>query len=799
MAKDYDYQSSFNTGEISPLLFGNTAFDKRAAGLEECENFYTLKYGPLEKRPGTKYIADAKQASADTILVPFEFSNDTTYVLEFSNNAIRFFSAGSQVQSGTSPLEVVTTYTTAELRDLQFAQTLDTLYIAHKDHKLAQLVRNSHTSWTLSDVTYKFMPLLDLVDESGTGNTLSTSATSGSVTVTAAGGHTPFQSSDVGRFLRLTDSADCTGWEPPLQITAFSSSTSVTATVLNSQTLSATGAFVCWHFGAYSDTEGPAAISFHQQRLFLGGGVDTDKSDNQQRVYASKTGKFLDFEPNQRDTGEPVDDDGLSYKIASDKSNDIRWLKSGRDLFIGAVDSEFTLTATNRGPLTPSDAAATRVTQHGSKNIRPIYAGNNVLFVQASGRKIRQLGFNFSTDAYQGIDLNLLAEHITTGELTDMTFQNEPYSLLWSTRTDGQAPVATFDIDQNVTSFQRIIIGGTDAKIISIASVPSTSEDRDEVYAVVQRTINSATDQYVEIFDKEFSFQTTVEEAFFVDSGITQRTASNVTITVDAANNTTTGDTIRFNDTTSTSPLFTNIDLVEGTDWNTGASATLTAEDIRDAINNDATLSLYMSATAASGVVTVTDLTSTTRSKKWTCKDTVDANSQLTVGNTDANDFWLATTTVSGLDHLEGESVAVLTDGAPHPNKTVSSGSITLDYSAVIVHAGLPFTAKIKTLRPDSAVQFGSSKGARQRIHDVGIDVFEAATFKVGPDTSNLQSIEFRDTNDPMDEPVPLFTGIVDSTIKNRWGRSNQVVIQSDSPVPLTIRGIVKRLNANEP
>ena len=73
MPKVSPIQNFFSVGEISPLLYGRTDFDKYRGALKTCLNNVPLIQGPITRRPGTVYVADTKTASAVARLVHFEF------------------------------------------------------------------------------------------------------------------------------------------------------------------------------------------------------------------------------------------------------------------------------------------------------------------------------------------------------------------------------------------------------------------------------------------------------------------------------------------------------------------------------------------------------------------------------------------------------------------------------------------------------------------------------------------------------------------------------------------------------
>ncbi len=88
----------------------------------------------------------------------FEFSTTQAYMLEFGNEYIRVYKDNGQIRSGGKAVEIATPYLEAELYDLKFCQSADTLYIAHRGHAPRKLTRSSHTAWTLSTISFSGAP-----------------------------------------------------------------------------------------------------------------------------------------------------------------------------------------------------------------------------------------------------------------------------------------------------------------------------------------------------------------------------------------------------------------------------------------------------------------------------------------------------------------------------------------------------------------------------------------------------------------------------------------------------------------
>jgi hypothetical protein len=154
-----------------------------------------------------------------------------------------------------------------------------------------------------------------------------------------------------------------------------------------------------------------------------------------------------------------------------------------------------------------------------------------------------------------------------------------------------------------------------------------------------------------------------------------------------------------------------------------------------------------------------------------------------------------ATTTISGLDHLEGETVQILADGAAHADKVVSSGSITLDRSSSKVHIGYSYDSVVQTLRMEAGADDGISQGKIKRIHGVTVRFLDSVGAEVGPDANNLDRIPFRDSSMAMDEAVPMFDGDKEIFFPSGYDNDARVFVQQTQPLPMTVLAIMRRSN----
>jgi hypothetical protein len=158
--------TNFTGGELSPRLDGRNDIAKYNTGCKTLENMIIYPHGSAARRSGTQFVAEVKDSTKKTRLIAFEFSTVQTYILEFGDQYIRFYKDNGQILSGGLAYEISSPYLEAELFDIKFAQSADTMYICHPNHAPKKLTRSGHTNWTLVDdviINGPFMDHKDLV------------------------------------------------------------------------------------------------------------------------------------------------------------------------------------------------------------------------------------------------------------------------------------------------------------------------------------------------------------------------------------------------------------------------------------------------------------------------------------------------------------------------------------------------------------------------------------------------------------------------------------------------------------
>jgi len=156
------------------------------------------------------------------------------------------------------------------------------------------------------------------------------------------------------------------------------------------------------------------------------------------------------------------------------------------------------------------------------------------------------------------------------------------------------------------------------------------------------------------------------------------------------------------------------------------------------------------------------------------------------------------TTTIGGLNHLEGKEVTVLADGATHPNKTVSGNGITLDREASKVHVGLGYRSVLQTMRLEAGAIDGTAQGRIKRISKVIARFYKTLGCKIGPDENTLDTIFFRDSSMPMDVPPDLFTGDKELDYPEGYETDAHITVVQDLPLPLTVVALMPQIRTTD-
>lgn len=492
------FQATFQRGEASPLIHTRRDLEAYQQLGRKLTNWVVTKYGGITRRPGTLKTGALYDESAPAVLIPFVNATTDAYAMEFGPNIIRPWSPVTDAWTGHV---VASPYATADLDQLQYTQTQNAMFLAHRSYRPKVLRQLDDGTWTLTDMLFIDGPYLPINDIAS--NTVTTSAaltTGATVTLTWTGG-VSLVAGDVDRWVRLQINGSWT-WG---QITAVLSPLSATFSVYYGT--GQTGSSASWRLGAYSDAVGwPASVVFFEGRLIWG------RANNDKRAVASSMSALpFVYSPSSAD-GTVTDEHGFYFSGIAGRGDEILWLLENARLQIGTAGAIRSMGAADFGQvMTPRNVNQRLETITGVSPTMPVQAGTAAMFAERFGRTMRDLYYDFNVNSLVDPANSDLSEHLFDAGVRRFAYQQVPSSITWMCTYDGGLLACTTDRAGKITGYTPCPISG--AQVISICCVPGPTQD--ELWMVTKR----GTTYHMEVMSPWF-LRRDQAAAHFVDFGV---------------------------------------------------------------------------------------------------------------------------------------------------------------------------------------------------------------------------------------------------------------------------------------
>lgn len=528
-----------------------------------------------------------------------------------------------------------------------------------------------------------------------------------------------------------------------------------------------------WAFGLFSNAIGwPRAATFFRERFVLG---------TTRQLAFSVPQSFNEFM--QETAGQVLADNGFVADITSDRDEELLWLLPNASvLHVGTTGGE--LAAYEQNPnaaFGPTNRKIDPQTGFGSNGCAPLRVGDTPLMVEASGLRVRKIAPKEGGDGFGAFSQNDLAEHITASTIIQTAYAALPDSFYWGLRADGRLCCLTFSQEQEVFGWSLHYVGGyrdashlQPAKIRSISVIPSPDGTIDDVWWIAERYIDGQIVRWVEYlteqttkpqqweFESNEAFERRVQDyqstLYFVDGGTvydepleidTVSVASGVvTVETVGAHGLSDGDEVRIDEVIGPWQINARVFEIENASGDTFDLVDVDGSDFSDYVMG--------------GKV----------------REMVDV--------------------ISNLDIYEGETLQILTDGAVHPDRTVESGEVTLQYKVARASLGFGYRSLLDTQRPAGGNNKGSAQGKLGAINHLITRFVDSLGGSVGPDEDNLQEILFRSASDEMDLPPPLFSGDKEIHWPDGFSTDRNVIFVQDQPLPSVIAGFGLDMEVSE-
>jgi len=809
-----NFKQAFSGGEISPEMFGRISDTKFQQGAATMRNFVAKPQGPAQNRPGFAFVREVKNSAKSTRLLPFTFNTTQTMILEFGEQYFRFHTQGQTLfynngaawNSGTNyavgdialyngvnyyaktahsnsqppnatnwyPLptnpniyEIPHSYAETDLFDVHYVQSADVLTLVHPLHPPKELRRLGATKWELKLIDFgspiaaptgvsvsAYLPpststnadtkldhnyvvtavKANLIDES---NQSSTATAQNNIFVTGAKNTITWNAvTGASRYRVYKDQGGIFG---------FIGETTTT-TIIDDNIAPDFSRTPPIHENDFVGTGNyPGAVSYFEQRRVFAGTNNAPQS-----IWMTKSGTESNMS-----FGLPIrDDDRIEFRVAAREANTIRHIVPLTQLLLLTGSAEWRVTSVNSDAITPTSISVKPQSYVGANNSQPVIVNNSLVYGAARGGHVRELGYNWQANGFITGDLSLRAPHLFDNfTILDMSLAKAPIPVVWMVSSNGKLLGLTYVPEQQIGAWHQ---HDTDGLFESVACV--SEGDDDVTYCVIKRIIEGSEVRYVERMGTRLF--ATQRDSFFVDAGSTYNgtnTDTNRTVTISGGTNFTKGETVT---------VTVNYNLF---------NAPPSVADKNDAIVIVDGTTLYR-------------LTILGTSSQTVATAKLDKDLPASLRNTGITTYEVARDKISGLGYLEGKTLNILADGAVHPQRVVSSGEISLERAASVVHLGLPYESDLNTLPLALQVE-ALGQGRVKNLNHVWLRVLESSGIFAGPSADKLVEAKQR-TTEPYGTPPNLKTQDIKIMLTPQWQDNGQLFVRQTDPLPLTVVGL---------
>ena len=727
--------TSFNGGELSPRMGGRVDTAVYQVGVAEALNFVPTVEGAIVKRPGFETIRPARAGAS--WLTQFRFNLLQDYVIEWSDQVLRFYTNGERIETVPGvPFELAVPYSAAEAPAVSAQQSFDRLYLDHPNHPPARLTRTGATTFTYEVLSFTNGPFADgNADES---RTVTVSGVIGLITITASA--PIFLPGHVGAPFRIeaADFSTIPAWEAQTAGITVGMMRRSESRVYTAVSTGTTGTVVPVHFAG-------------------------TEWDGQNLNDANGKGPF-----------------GVRWAYRHDRF--------GMATIASVAPDGLSATATVTRPLPDSltEVASFRWA-HGAFSAAAGWP--NVVIAWAS-RLCHFKGFELLASVVG--DYTNHQTHTSSGVLAgDLAFR----------RT-----LSTEDPVLWAMGDRRLIVGTASREIAIGAINQAQAVSGDNIEAVPQSFYGSAAVYPAQIATTGVFVQRggrKLRQAEY-DFARDRYQAANMTVW---CRHITRGGIRQLAFQKEPEELLVGVRGDGQLIVHPHAPEQEVKGFARIAHGGGRVLSAVCCAAPDGDRDDLWALVEHDDGSRWVermARWHEDEDAIADAFYVDSGSTIVAAagqTHFTGAAQLAGRAVAVLAAGGVVTGVTVDpDGSFDLPASVVPnapyrLTVGLPYVARVTTLRPELGSRGDTSQGKRQRLVRMVLRLIATAGIRVGAFGGKLDNLIDRASDEHMDAPVPLWSGDTDKGVSGGWDRHGQAVFESNVPLPATVVAAMPVLN----
>lgn len=760
----YMLKPSFAAGELSPAMYGRTDIAKYDVGAAKLENFIVLRYGGVQNRAGTKYLATTA-GNKKAVLLPFRYNVEQNFIIEFTAGKIRFYTQGELVTKDGAPYEITNDYTEEELDSLKYTQSADVMFLVQPNHPPATLTRYANDNWTFERMDITGGPFADSELTAESTITITASATTGEVTLTASADI--FTADMVDDLIALTHFVD----GDYKKGTPSANGTNLIVSVLP-------------HSTVYVESFG-----------FWDGNFTLEKYDRLTGQWVKIRSQSGNRSQNYNLTEENDSDEITQYRVTSTEFNTDVWSGENEQqrgyITIQAFGNDYTghvlitgyTSATQVIGTVKKQLASTEATKDyqftswSQKNGFPTCAGffeDRLVFAGSKaepqtfwasktgdyynfGTSIPALDNDAVTATLNGGQMNGIKAIIAFGEMILLTAGGE-YKVTGNGKPiTGENVLSQAQEYRGISDVLPVTVG---SRIVYLQQQGNLIRDLAYSYDVDKYTGDDLNLLASHLFERHkitsMTYQQTPNSIVWCtrDDGV----LLGLTYLKEQ-------DVYAWHQHSTAHGKFINVCAISGPQ----------EDELYCVVEREG--NYYVERMVA-------------REASTEPEDQYFVDSGITVsGNTKTNE-------VTGLDHLEGLEVAILADGNVQPLQTVTDGKITLKRAYSKIHVGLPIHAEMQTLPLEFNAEDGTFMSRKKRVSALMAMFKDSRGGLYGIGDGPKNEFKWRST-EKWGDPIALFTGKKKMPVPQaNWNETVMVTISQEDPLPLTILSLVPQIEA---
>lgn len=760
----YMLKPSFAAGELSPAMYGRTDIAKYDVGAAKLENFIVLRYGGVQNRAGTKYLATTA-GNKKAVLLPFRYNVEQNFIIEITAGKIRFYTQGALVTKDGAPYEITNNYSEDELDTIKYTQSADVMFLVQPNHPPATLTRYANDNWTFERMDITGGPFADSELTAKSTTTITASATTGTVTLTASA--SIFNANMVDDLIALTHFVD----SDYKKGTPSANGTNLVVSVLP-------------HSSVYVESFG-----------FWDGNFTLEKYDRLTGQWVKIRSQSGNRSQNYNLTEENDSDEIAQYRVTSTEFNTDVWSGENEQqrgyITIQAFGNDYTghvlitgyTSATQVTGTVKKQLASTEATKDyqfaswSQKNGFPTCAGffeDRLVFAGSKaepqtfwasktgdyynfGTSIPALDNDAITATLNGGQMNGIKAIIAFGEMILLTAGGE-YKVTGNGKPiTGENVLSQAQEYRGISDVLPVTIG---SRIVYLQQQGNLIRDLAYSYDVDKYTGDDLNLLAAHLFERHKITSMTYQQTPNSIVWCTREDGVLLGLTYLKEQ-----DVYAWHQHSTAHGKFINVCAISGPQ----------EDELYCVVEREG--NYYVERMVA-------------REASAEPEDQYFVDSGITVsGNTKTNE-------VTGLDHLEGLEVAILADGNVQPLQTVTDGKITLKRAYSKIHVGLPIHAEMQTLPLEFNAEDGTFMSRKKRVSALMAMFKDSRGGLYGIGDGPKNEFKWRST-EKWGEPIALFTGKKKMPVPQaNWNETVMVTISQEDPLPLTILSLVPQIEA---